>query len=309
MLDPHRLRIFRSVVASGSIHAAARNLGYTPSGVSQHVAALQREIGLTLIERVGRGIVATPAGVALAEESDEVIASLTRLGNVVADLREGRTGRLTIGYFATAGYAWMPRLAGALMDEFPQLVLELTLNELMAGPERRQPDLDLIAESPHRSQTAPPGYRRQHLIDDVYVAVVPDWHPLADRVEVPLSALAEEAWVDNDFVEGQCHITVVRAAAAAGFVPRFAVQAQDHYTAMAFVAQGVGISVVPRLGITDVPKGVRTLALTDPEPVRRISLLTRESVMTNPVVARAAELLVELGSQPYSRGELAGHSA
>lgn len=309
MLDPHRLRIFRSVVASGSIQAAARNLGYTPSAVSQQVSALQKEVGLVLVERVGRGIITTPAGIALAEESDEVIASLTRLGNVVADLREGRTARLSIGYFASAGYAWMPRLASALMDEFPHLVLELCLNELADGRELRQPDLDLVAEAPDSSTTAPAGYRRQHLLDDPYVVVVPDTHPLADRTEVSLSALADESWVDNDFVEGHCHITVVQAAAAAGFVPRFGVQAQDHYTALAFVARGVGISVVPRLGIVGLPQGVRALAITDPEPVRRISLLTRESVLANPVVSRAAELLVEIGSHPYSRGELVGYPA
>ena len=55
MLDVHRLRVFRSVVASGSIQAAANNLGYTPSAVSQHVTALQRETGLALILAVGSG--------------------------------------------------------------------------------------------------------------------------------------------------------------------------------------------------------------------------------------------------------------
>ncbi|WP_157602895.1 helix-turn-helix domain-containing protein, partial [Promicromonospora kroppenstedtii] len=66
MLDVHRLRVFRSVVASGSIGAAAANLGYTPSAVSQHVSALQRETGLKLLARHGRGIRPTAAGRALA---------------------------------------------------------------------------------------------------------------------------------------------------------------------------------------------------------------------------------------------------
>ena len=52
MLDPHRVRVFRSVVASGSVQAAADNLGLTSSAVSQHLAALQKETGLTLFQRV-----------------------------------------------------------------------------------------------------------------------------------------------------------------------------------------------------------------------------------------------------------------
>jgi DNA-binding transcriptional LysR family regulator len=300
MLDPHRLRIFRSVVTSGSIQAAARNLGYTPSAVSQHVAALQREVGLSLIEKSGRGIVATPAGLALAAESEEVIASLTRLGNVVDDLREGRTARLTMGYFASAGFAWMPRLARILMEEFPHLVLELSLNDIANGPERRPADLDLVAESPHRSDTPPTGYRRRHLLDDIYVAVVPDGHPLAARQSIALAELRDESWVDADAPEGECHITVARACAAAGYVARYGVQTQDHYTAMAFVAQGVGVAVVPRLAIADPPPGVRTLQLVDPEPVRKISLLVRESSAAYPAITRAVELFDDLASDPYA---------
>src|SRR5262249_9951777 len=68
MLDAHRLRVFRAVVAAGSINGAAASLGYTPSAVSQHVAALQRETGLALVERNGRGIVPTPAGRHFADE-------------------------------------------------------------------------------------------------------------------------------------------------------------------------------------------------------------------------------------------------
>src|SRR5215217_2951170 len=97
MIDVQRLRVFRAVVASGSVQAAADHLGYTPSAVSQHLTALQRETGLVLFEKDGRGIAATPAAKVLAAESDEVMGSLTRLGGFVDDLRSGRSGSLTIG--------------------------------------------------------------------------------------------------------------------------------------------------------------------------------------------------------------------
>ena len=61
MLDVQRLRVFRAVVASGSVQAAADHLGYTPSAVSQQLTALQRETGLVLFEKAGRGIAPTPA--------------------------------------------------------------------------------------------------------------------------------------------------------------------------------------------------------------------------------------------------------
>ena len=74
MLDTHRLAIWRAVVASGSVQQAAANLRYTPATISQHIIRLQKDVGLPLYERNGRGIAPTPVGVRLAEESGEVFS-------------------------------------------------------------------------------------------------------------------------------------------------------------------------------------------------------------------------------------------
>ena len=81
-----RLRVLRAVVAAGSIVGAASSLGYTPSAISQHLAALQRETGLTLLERVGRGVRPTAAGRTLADQADRVLERLGEAEAVVADL-------------------------------------------------------------------------------------------------------------------------------------------------------------------------------------------------------------------------------
>jgi len=297
MLDAHRLRIFRSVVASGSIQAAARHLGFTPSAVSQQVATLQKETGLVLIERSGRGIVPTAAGRTLVAESGVVIEGLTRLGTVVADLREGRTGRLTVGYFASAGAAWMPWVAKTLTAEFPKLVLELVLSELPVDVDALNLDINLVNGDPFDEHEPPAGYHRRPLADDPFVVVVDAEHPLANRDEVSLSELNSELWVDNEIAGRQSRNIVMGACSAAGFVPRFIVQAQDHYTAMAFVAAGVGITVLPQLAAVEVPRNVRVVRLSHPQPVRRISLLVKESLAGNPVAERAVQLLTEYTAQ------------
>lgn len=293
MLDTHRLRIFRSVVASGSIQAAARHLGFTPSAVSQQVATLQKETGLVLIERSGRGIVPTPAGRKLVAESDEVIASLTRLDTVVSDLRERRTARLTVGYFASAGAAWMPRVAKTLTDEFPELVLELVLSEVPGGTTSLNLDIDLVNGFQQDEHEPPAGYHRRHLTDDPFVVLVHPEHPFADREVIALAELSGEEWVDNELADRPGRRILIEACSAAGFTPLFVVQAQEHYTAMAFVAAGVGISALPQLAALEAPRNVRAIRLSDPEPVRRISLLVKESLAGNPVAERAVQLLTE----------------
>src|SRR5688572_9298190 len=70
MLDVRRMQVLRAVVNSGSVTAAAAHLGYTPSAVSQQVAALEKQAGMALLERVGRGVEPTAAGRLLTEHAD-----------------------------------------------------------------------------------------------------------------------------------------------------------------------------------------------------------------------------------------------
>lgn len=277
MLDVHRLRIFAAVVASGSVAAAAANLGYTPSAVSQHLTALQRETGLTLLERAGRGLRPTTAGLVVAEQAEGILARLSDTEAVLADLRTGRNGRLSIGYFASVGSAWMPEVARRVTDELPGVRLELQLRDDVAAAPEDRPDIQLVVG---RKGTVSPGsgFDAHHLINDAYVAVLPENHPFADRGEVELAELVEERWVDNDFAYGLCRQNLLDTCAAAGFTPTFHVEAHDYATAIAFVSAGVGITVLPGLSARQLPGNVRKVAVVRPEPVRSIYAVVRRSM-------------------------------
>lgn len=289
MLDVHRLRIFGSVVASGSIQAAAANLGYTSSAVSQHVAALQRETGLTLVTRVGRGIEPTAAGRTLAAQVDGVLSRLGEVESLVGDLRSGRTGSLSLTYFASVGSAWMPRVVRALVRDFPDLRLDLSLRDDFADDPRERADLQVLVEQ--EALEPPTGFRAYHLLDDPYVAVVPMSHALADRDEVGLVELADDEWVDNDFAGGWCRHNLIEACRAAGFAPPFQVEAHDYPMAIAFVDAGIGITIVPRLGAATLPPGLVAIAVTSPTPVRSIYAVTRTAVEQTPPVRTVLETL------------------
>ncbi len=290
MLDTHRIRVFRSVMASGSIQAAADNLGYTASAISQQISSLQKETGLTLFEREGRGLSPTAAAQTLFASTNELMGELSRLDSVVADLREGRSGRLTIGYFASAGAEWMPSLARRLTAELPDLTLELVLTEV---PEfvGTALDIDIAVDRPEAHDA--PGSRRVPLAADPYVAILPTDHPLADAPEVGLAQLAGDTWIRNDLPNTAVARILAAACEAAGFQPRYAVQAQDHYTAIAFVQAGVGVTVLPQLAAHVIPKKVRVLPVTAPTPVRHIVAVVRDPA-GNSAARRAVELLLEL---------------
>ncbi|WP_037370863.1 LysR family transcriptional regulator [Amycolatopsis orientalis] len=288
MLDLPRLRVLRAVVASGSIRASAAALGYTPSAVSQQITTLQRETGLHLFERSGRGIEPTEAGRTLAAEAETLFEAFSRVEQVVTELRAGRVGRLSIGYFGSAGSTWLAPTVAALRTEFPGLRLDLMLTEFTPG----DPDIDIFVEETGAEH---PGSVVTHrLAADPYRAVVRLDDPLAGLPEVPLAALAQRHWVDNDLREGPCRQVLLNACTQAGFSPSFVVETHDYRTAMSFVATGIGLTVVPELGLGELPDGLTTVALTAPAPVRHLSLAVKKPIADHPAARRAVELLKDL---------------
>lgn len=277
MLDVRRMQLLRAVVTSGSVTAAARNLGYTPSAVSQQMAALEKEAGIALLERSGRGVRPTDAGRLLNEYATLIGDHLAEAETALADLRAGRTGRVAVRYFASAGAALVAPALARLRREHPGVQTELRLSDPEDWlPEVRDGRADLaLVVRPHGG---PPvdGIRFVPLLDDRFLAVLPDDHRLAAQDEIELSGLADEPWIRSDR-PGPCLDPVLDACASAGFSPGFVVESEDHATARAFVAAGLGIALIPELGAGDPPPGVSVRRVRGPEPVRSIHAAVRES--------------------------------
>ncbi|GAB3843420.1 LysR family transcriptional regulator [Nesterenkonia populi] len=303
MVDLTRLRTFRAVLADGSVHGAAAQLGYTPSAVSQQLQALQKEVGLDLLERNGRGLAPTALGRTFADEAERLLQEASRLEKLTQDLRGGRTGSLSVMHISSVGAAWMPGIVATLAREFPQLRLDLHLWELQHGTQARDVEVYIreagASSSPHHQGD---GYESEDLLTEPYVAVLPAAHPLASRREVSLPDLQEETWVDNDLTDGACRRILIDACAASGFIPAFQVETQDHATAVAFVEAGAGITVMPRLSYLSAranPDLVSVVELADPTPVRTIAVRAKKALAHTPPVLRLKVLLRSQAGQSH----------
>ncbi|HEX5542618.1 MAG TPA: LysR substrate-binding domain-containing protein [Micromonospora sp.] len=284
MLDARRLQILRAVIASGSVTAAAANLGYTPSAISQQVAALEKQVGTALLERLSRGVQPTPAGRLLAEHAAVISRHLAEAETALADLRAGRTGRLTIRYFNTAGPALLPPAVARLRREHPDVQLDLKLidpDDALLEVEQGRADLAIVVRPRDRLRD---GLRLVHLLDDPYRAVLPRGHRLTIKRGLDLADLADEPWVDGEGAAGPCLETVLDACAAAGFSPNFAVESGDYATAQGFVAAGLGVSLIPRLGLGTRHPGIAVRKVCNPEPVRSIYAAVREVALAQPAL-------------------------
>jgi DNA-binding transcriptional LysR family regulator len=269
------MQVLRAVVTSGSVTAAATNLGYTPSAVSQQVAALEKQAGTALLERVGRGVQPTAAGRLLTEHAAIISKHLAEAETALADLRAGRTGRLVIRYFATAGATLLAPALTWLRQQHPgvQVDLRMTdpddpLQEVVEG----RADLAIVVRSRDRRHD---GVHLVHLLDDPYRAVLPKDHPLASKRVLDLTDLADQPWVCSER-PGPCLDAVQDACAAAGFSPNFVVESEDYATAQGFVAAGLGITLVPDMGLASRHPAVVVRKVRNPQPTRAIHAAVRD---------------------------------
>ncbi|MEV5556722.1 LysR family transcriptional regulator [Nonomuraea wenchangensis] len=287
MLDVHRLIVLRSVVETGSIQAAAAHLGYTPSAISQHLATLQRETGTVLMERIGRGIRPTEAGRLLATHAGRIQSQISEAETALADLRAGKTQRLVVRYFATAGAVLIPPIMADFSRRFPDVRVELRLGK---GLDNEGADAEIVVLP--GTAGVPAGFRAIHLLDDPYVVVLPSSHPLAEAEVVDLARLAGEPWIDNEWPSTLCREIVLDACGAAGFSPHFVVEAHDYSSAVAFVAAGLGVTVLPQLALGAIPTGNLTCRpITRPVPRREIYVVVRDYAADHPALAAFLTLL------------------
>ncbi|RBP68200.1 DNA-binding transcriptional LysR family regulator [Brevibacterium sanguinis] len=275
MWDLNRLRIWRAVVATGSVAAAARSLNYTSATVSQHITTLQRSVGAPLYRRSGRGIEITDLGRRLAEESADVFTGLARLDSLVESHRWVNRPRMRIAAFTSFNARLLPDIIEPVVGAHPDLRFDIQLNE-PAKVRRSHCTIEIRNEVPQQGETRLPGMTRTVLFDDDYRVVVADTHEFAGLGSVPFKDLADERWVDYDLWAGPTSTVVDLACAAAGFQPRTFAASEDEFAALALVASDLAITVLPRLSTVRLPHGLVAVDLVDPVPLRRVVMHVRD---------------------------------
>ncbi|MFF1508561.1 LysR substrate-binding domain-containing protein [Streptomyces sp. NPDC058326] len=289
------MQVLRAVVSSGSVTAAAAHLGYTPSAVSQQIGVLEKEAGIALLERFGRGVRPTAAGRLLTEHAAAIGRQVAEAETALADLRAGRTGQISVHYFVTAGAELVAPALARFRAEHPGVRVELRIAD---GAPDEEADLTLtVRPRVGGAGASGGGLRLVHLLDDPYRAVLPKGHPLAGRrTAVDLAALASEPWVGSER-PGPCLDAVMEACAAAGFTPDIAVECEEYATAQGFVAAGLGVSLIPLTALGSRHPNVTVRKVRGPEPVRSIHAAVRESSLALPAVRGLLTALQEVGAR------------
>jgi DNA-binding transcriptional LysR family regulator len=273
MLDVRRLRVLRAVAEHGSFAAAAAELQYTPSAISQQMAALEREAGAVLVERGPRGTRLTQAGAVLDRHAAVVLGQLAAARAELDDLGRLRGGALRLAAFESAWTALVPAAVSAYRAQYPDVELGLAEEDpvaAVAGVRAGGCDLAVVFEPNGLDAAALDGLERTVVADDPLLAVLPADHRLAGAAEVDLAALADEPWVAPTAF---CATVVRGACRAAGFEPRVVFSSADYGAVQGFVAAGAGVALVPHLALTGRER-VAVCPLAGPAPTRTLAAIT-----------------------------------
>ena len=293
-LDVRRMRVLREVAARGTIAAAARALSFTPSAVSQQLAALEREAGVALLDRHGGRVRLTEAGRRLVARTEAILAELEAASAELSAAAAEVTGDIHVAAFPSAEQALLAPAIATLLGRHPDVRVRMTELEPEASlPALRLGDVDLVVSHEDTSSPAPPDprFERVDLLEDPLRVVLPPGHP-AERDRVVLADLAGDRWVAMP-PGTACRAMLERACRTAGFVPDVPFHANDFGVLAAFVAAGLGVAMVPELALSAFGPDVTVRPIADVPVTRRLYAATRRGGLGRPALAAMVEALRE----------------
>ncbi|MEU5839937.1 LysR family transcriptional regulator [Streptomyces diacarni] len=296
MLDAKRLQILLSVVEGGSVTAAADELFYTPSGVSQQLRKLEEEVGQPLLQRHARGMVPTDAGHVLAGHARAILQQMDAAMADLDQLAGLKSGSLSLGTFPTLGSSFMPLVISRFRKMYPSIKLDVRstrLQELIGLLARGEISMGLLWEY-EWMRLKRDDFELTTLFTEPTVLVVGTEHPLAQFEEVDMAATSHEQWIVRANEHPVAEL-LERTCNAAGFSPKISFQANDYQEAQAMVSVGLGVALAPKSAVMNHHPGVKILSLGQAAVSRSVVLAQRRDRVRAPAENAFQTLLVDMG--------------
>jgi DNA-binding transcriptional LysR family regulator len=304
-IDVGHLRTLRELRERGTVTATATALHLTPSAVSQQVAALSRSVGAPLLIRHGRRVRLTPQAVILLEHADRVHAELEAARADLAAFEAGQAGTVSVGGFGTAITGLVVPALELLARERPGISLQVEETEppgcfsrLGTGALDIAVTVDYVL-GPGRDD---PRFFRAPLCRDPLLAIVPAASTCAGDESLSISDLAGEPWIAGA-VGHPCFEITLAACTAAGVTPRIVHHVESWDAAIALVACGAGVALIPALALGAQHTGIAARPVHPDAPARSIYAAARSGSQRAPHIAAVLGALAAVS--PRDAGETA----
>ncbi len=294
MIDLAALGSLRAVHLEGSVVSAAASLGFTPSAISQQIKRLERQAGVSLLERVGRGVVLTREGRQLVDRGARLLGDLEEIESSLHQQAGTVAGTIRLVAFSTAVRGLLANALPGVLDQHPGLEVRLLERDPWYAVDliaTGRSDIGLVHSWGDVPLAIPDHVHTVHLMRDVADVLVPRSHRLSERAKVTPLDLRNERWVatpENTI----CREWLTRMHDGTGGLPNIVHQSGEFESHIVLVAAGLGVALVPRLGRSALPAEVVAVPVHDPVPSREISLIVRRTMAGSPAVAAVLAALL-----------------
>ncbi|MBO8196538.1 LysR family transcriptional regulator [Streptomyces oryzae] len=286
-----QLRSLAELTRRGTVTAVAQALGYTPGGVSQQIAALEKSTGMELLRRVGRRVELTDAGMTLARHAERILATEAEAVEALERTRTEVSGTLRIGLFTTAAAEILPPALRHARERHPGLTVrsrDMDVDDVYDAVAGGAVDLALGLDYPDVPIPRDASLCVMPLSRERFSLAVPAG-AMKGRTTVSLAAAAELGWIlpSADSYYGRAVLTACRRA---GFEPRVLHEVTDTAATLALVETGVGVSVVTDLMLRLRASRIDVIGLREAME-RHIVVIFRSSAQHRPTVTALVEVL------------------
>ncbi|MET0837288.1 MAG: LysR family transcriptional regulator [Marmoricola sp.] len=246
-LDPRRLAVLLNIHRSGGVLAAADTVRVTPSAISQQIARLEEETGITVLDRQPGGAVLTPAGRILVDAAERIESELTDARRALVALQGDVTGTVVIGAFQSVIQALLVPLVDDLRERLPGLdliVQEVAAEDGQRGLREGAVDLLLLEADSPIGRSHPRGTHDVAVLEEPWVVAVPAHAPAPATID----ELAQVTWLGVD-PSAAAHRATERLHATFARAPHVAHVYSDSDVAISMVAGGLGVALLPSLAL------------------------------------------------------------
>lgn len=266
-----------AAVETGSLTKAAAQLGYTQSGVSHLIRALEEEVGFSLLKRSKNGVQLTPEGQRLMPCIQQILTAEKDIQCLCEELRGVSTGHIVVGTFSSVAIAWMPELTSRFSALHPGIRLEIrndTYSPLEEALLHDQVDCAFVPAPSREEFITWPVYK------DRLMAVMTCNSPLADRESLTAGELKELPYIVP--AEGT-NYDAGKLFSSAGVSPAIRFHAGDDYAALALVKKELGFTILPELLLRDATmEGLCSIPLLHSE--RKICIAVNKNRFLSPAL-------------------------
>jgi DNA-binding transcriptional LysR family regulator len=282
-LNPWRLKLLTDLSMYGTVRAVAQRGNLSPSAVSQQLATLERETRTALIERTGRRVRLTAAGVLLAGRAREILAAMDTVEAELRGLGDEPAGTVTLAAFQSAIHALAVPATARLAERHPDVTVVLhELEPHDSMPALRRGDVDvIITTTDFVGAELDPAIDLVPVAEDEIVLVLPIGHPLTAYESIDLEVCADQRWT-FDVAGSYMSELAMRLCREAGFEPTVICRFNSCMIALQHVERAGSITLLPSLAV-DRRFDVTTRPLTA-RVSRRITAAVRRPATPRPEI-------------------------